>query len=121
MLSSQKTVGNWLYSVLPAVLYRADICSWQDADSDPASAPVGLMGKSLLAIGGAHCRLSNISADGKWLKDEVFWVGGERKVHLKGNSVGNLMLEWRKLKFDSKLKMTAVLQPTDTDFHFRSC
>ena len=39
MLVSQKTVGNWLYSVLPAVLYRADICSWQDADSDPASAP----------------------------------------------------------------------------------
>ena len=41
---------------------------------DPEVAPVGLMGKSLVIVGGIHCRLSNISEDGKWLEDESFWL-----------------------------------------------
>ena len=57
--------------------------------TDPASTPVGVMGKSLLIVGGTvHCRLSNISEDGKWLQDESFWVGKEHVSRWKGESAG---------------------------------
>ena len=72
--------------------------------NDPDAVPVGLQGKSLLLVGGVHCRLSNISEDGKWLQDESFWIGGEHVQRLKGNSVGTCMLEWRRLRGDPETR-----------------
>ena len=66
--------------------------------TDPEAPPVGVMGKSLLIVGGSHCRLSNISANGKWLKDESFWVGKEHVQRWAGQSAGVHMLEWRRLR-----------------------
>jgi hypothetical protein len=48
--------------------------------------------------GRVHCRLSNISSDGKWLKDETFSFKGKEIVRKAGQSVGKLMLPWRRLR-----------------------
>ena len=60
--------------------------------------PVGMLGDSLVIVGGVHCRLNNISEDGKWIKTEKFIVGGQEKVHFAGKSVGNVMQAWRALR-----------------------
>ena len=59
--------------------------------ADPDSKPEGIMGKSLLIVGGAHCRLSNISEDGKWLQSESFWMGSKHVQHEQGKLVGNML------------------------------
>ena len=60
--------------------------------------PVGILGDTLLVVGGTWARLNNISADGKWLKTERFVVAGQEKVHYAGKSVGNVMQSWRDLR-----------------------
>ena len=41
----------------------------------------GLVGKGLLVVPGQWARLSNISADGKWLRTESFKIGAKEIVH----------------------------------------
>ncbi len=61
--------------------------------------PIGVLGPTLLVVGGAtHCRLSNISADGKWLESESFVVHGKEVRHCQGRPVGNRMKSWRDLR-----------------------
>ena len=60
--------------------------------------PIGSLGDTLIIVGGTHCRLSNISLAGKWIKDEKFYVGKNLKYHKAGNSVGNIMKSWRDLR-----------------------
>ena len=45
-----------------------------------------------------HARLENISADGKWIQTEEFHLGAKEIVHKAGESVGNVMQSWRKLR-----------------------
>jgi hypothetical protein len=58
---------------------------------------VGVL-ETLVTVPGTHCRLNNISPEGKWLKDEKFYVGKTLKFHEAGNSVGNIMQAWRDLR-----------------------
>jgi hypothetical protein len=64
----------------------------------PDKDPIGVMGPSLVVVGGTHARLSNISEDGKWVEDEVFIVGNERVHRRKGQSAGGVMKAWRDLR-----------------------
>ena len=70
--------------------------------ADPAVRPTGHMGRSLLIVGGKHARLSNISAAGRWIADEVFWVAGERVHHKKNRHVGRTLEEWRAIRDNPK-------------------
>ena len=48
---------------------------------------------------GSHCRLENISEDGRWLSDEHFTVSGEAVIRKKDEKVHpSLMKEWRQLR-----------------------
>ena len=60
--------------------------------------PVGVRGETLLIFPGVRARLENISDDGKWLEDEVFEVCGEPVVRKAGQSAGNIMITFRKLR-----------------------
>ena len=65
---------------------------------DPDKEPEGIMGPTLLIVGGVHCRLDNIDAAGCWAEDEFFHVNGKEVKHLKGASAGNTMQAWRRLR-----------------------
>ena len=65
---------------------------------DKPADPEGILGDSLVIVAGVHCRLNNISEDGKWITTEKFIVGGKEKIHFAGKSVGNVMVAWRKLR-----------------------
>ena len=54
--------------------------------------------KTLVVVPGVHCRLSNISEDGRWLADESFSYGGELIERKKGESVGVVAKRWRALR-----------------------
>ena len=51
----------------------------------------------VLAVG-VRCRLSNISSDGRWLKDEQFRVRATDVQRKKGEKVGNIMQGWRDIR-----------------------
>ena len=57
-----------------------------------------MQSEAALVVSGSHCRLDNISEDGKWLEDEEFWLGKTLKKHVKGRSVGNQMKGWREVR-----------------------
>ena len=61
-------------------------------------AVTGLVGKGLLVVPGQWARLSNISADGKWLKTERFKIGAKEIVHSQGASVGRILEAYRKVR-----------------------
>ena len=65
---------------------------------DDTKEPVGVMGKSLLVVGGVHCRLWNIDADGRWIKTETFWVGAQQVTRIAGRSARGAMAAWVKLR-----------------------
>ena len=65
---------------------------------DPSRAPEGMLGPTLLIVGGTHCRLDNISFSGRWLQAERFKVGAVEVVRPEGGPVGNLMQGWRQLR-----------------------
>ena len=73
---------------------RQVIHNWFKDDADP----LGIQGETLVIVAGTHCRLNNISAEGKWIKNEKFCVGKQMKFHKAGNSVGNTMQAWRDLR-----------------------
>ena len=47
--------------------------------------------------------MSNIGADGKWLKTEEFVYKNKTTVRTAGTSCGNIMLGWRKLRDEKPL------------------
>jgi hypothetical protein len=53
--------------------------------------PQGKVGKGLLVISGTHARLSNISANGTWLRDEKFEHNGRLVVRTAGQKVGRVL------------------------------
>ena len=65
----------------------------------PGQAPEGVVQPSILVVYGGHCRLENISPDGRWLQSEEFWVGSKHVVRQQGEAVpGQVMKSWRKLR-----------------------
>jgi len=60
--------------------------------------PRGEVGRGLLVVNGVHCRLSNISASGTWLRDEAFTFKGKEVMRKAGASAGRLMMPWRRLR-----------------------
>ena len=76
--------------------------SWVPNSRQPDTSPwifiSGEIDSSILVVAGAHARLENISADGKWIQTEVFHLGGKEITHEAGQSVGNVMQSWRKLR-----------------------
>ena len=52
----------------------------------------------LIIRGKSHCRLEDISPGGKWLRDVQYKVGGKVIRRVKGQSAGNCMIHWRKLR-----------------------
>ena len=61
-------------------------------------AVTGLVGKGLLVVPGQWARLSNISADGKWLRTERFKIGAKEIAHSQGGSVGRILEAYRKVR-----------------------
>ena len=60
--------------------------------------PQGSQCEAALVVPGVHCRLDNISDEGKWLEDEEFWVGSEKKTRVKGQSARGAMKEWVEIR-----------------------
>ncbi len=49
-------------------------------------------------VPGVHARLSNISAEGKWIASESFWYKNKLIERVAGISVAGIMNKWRKLR-----------------------
>ena len=69
----------------------------------------GEIDSSILVVPGGHARLENISADGKWIQTEEFHLGGKEIVHKAGESVGNVMQSWRKLRQEAPELFAALI------------
>jgi hypothetical protein len=52
----------------------------------------------LLVVAGVHCVLSNISSEGRWIQSESFMYKGKLVRRVQGESVGRLMLPWRRIR-----------------------
>ena len=65
---------------------------------DEEQAPKGVILDSLLLIVGAHARLSNIDDRHRWIKTEVFWEGGVKRVHPAGGPAGNRLWSYVELR-----------------------
>ena len=61
-------------------------------------AVTGSVGKGLLVVPGQWARLSNISADGKWIRTERFKIGAKEFLHAQGASVGRILEAYRKVR-----------------------
>ena len=74
---------------------RQVVLSYFDHNQDP----VGLVIPSILTIQGAYARISNISADHKWIKDEQFYIGNKLVEHKAGQHTSCLheYVELRKI------------------------
>jgi hypothetical protein len=81
---------------------------------DETAEAVGEVYKGLLVVHGVHARLNNISEDGKWLKSESFIYKNKLVERKEGQSVGNIMSPWRKLRQthpDLFKSVTVMAQP----------
>ena len=58
----------------------------------------GEIDSSILVVLGVHARLEDISESGRWVRTVRFELGGEETVYQEGQSVGNVMLSWRRLR-----------------------
>ena len=64
--------------------------------------PKGVMGPTLLVVGGTHCRLSNIDKDGRWIRSEKFVYEGKETVRIAGEKAHvQLMKTWRALRVEA--------------------
>jgi hypothetical protein len=59
--------------------------------------PIGEIIPSILTVGAAYARLSNIDADHKWIKDEKFYVG-PKLVHHKAGQLTPCLYEYVELR-----------------------
>ena len=93
--------------------YRVTAIVFQSVDKwfDPAEKPVGHacihsqkdsavppLHAVLIVHGKSHCRLEDISPGGKWLRDVEFKIGGKVIKRVKGQSAGQCMRNWVKLR-----------------------
>ena len=62
----------------------------------------GEIDSSILALPGVHARLEDISESGQWLRSHSFCLAGVETVREQGQSVGNIMQAWRKLRAESQ-------------------
>jgi len=69
---------------------------------DEAVEPKGEIGKSALILIGVHARLSNISDEETWIKDEHFTVGGKEVLRKAGQSTKGVMRTWVELRRESE-------------------
>ena len=53
--------------------------------------PIFDMGTTIVTFAGAHLRMSNVSADDRWLEDEELWVGGKHVVRKAGEKVPEML------------------------------
>ncbi len=72
--------------------------------------PVARSLKPVLIVPGAYGRLSNISPEGTYLKNEVFVVRGKEVRRLAGHSCGNLLKPWRDLRDHGTPEQRAMLE-----------
>ena len=56
---------------------------------------------SILLVAGVHARLESISKAGTWLHDHEFVLGKQTVQRKEGQSVGNIMQQWRQARQDS--------------------
>ena len=74
--------------------------SWPSGYFDNGE-PYGEVGPGALVVHSkTYARLSNISDEGTWVKDESFKVGGKLIARKKGDSAGKIMRSWRLLRRD---------------------
>ena len=72
--------------------------------------PVGMLWKGALVVKGAvHARLHNISAEGTWIKDEVFEYAGQVIRRQAGQSAGRVLESFRKVR-DTKPELLEHLE-----------
>lgn len=72
--------------------------SWPSGYFDNGE-PYGEVGPGALVVHSkTYARLSNISDEGTWVKDESFKVGGKLIVRKEGGSAGKIMRSWRLLR-----------------------
>ncbi len=60
--------------------------------------PIGVVFRGLLVVSGVHARLSNISAEGKWIEDEEFVYKNKRTVRKAGKAAGRILESFRKIR-----------------------
>ena len=65
---------------------------------DEGKQPLGAIPPALLVVFGSHARLSNISSNHTFIKDEVFMVGSKRIERKAGASCRGLMKSWVELR-----------------------
>ena len=76
--------------------------------------PKSLILPSILVVKGAYARLSNIDAEGCFVKDESFWIGEQKIERLAGQSARGLMrsyVELRKLEPNLFSSLEVFQQP----------
>ena len=69
---------------------------------------IGQVWKGLLVVPGQWARLSNISANGTWLKTESFQVADKVITHTQGEKVGRILAAYRKLRASDPHLFTSV-------------
>ena len=75
--------------------YRNNSAGWFDPDAEVQ----GQVAQGALVVHGkTHCRLSNISPQGTWVKSESYVYHNKEVKIIAGNSAGKLMLPWRRLR-----------------------
>jgi hypothetical protein len=80
------------------ILFVSFSFSWPSGYFDNGE-PYGEVGPGALVVHSkTYARLSNISDEGTWVKDESFKVGGKLIVCKKGGSAGKIMRSWRLLR-----------------------
>ena len=75
--------------------------------------PMVTHGRPVLVMPGAHGRLSNIDAEGKFINDEVFQLKTKTVVRKKGESAGALMKSWRQLRDSGDEKVKGYLNEVE--------
>eukprot|EP00435_Cladocopium_sp_Y103_P024504 s1975_g6.t1 len=85
---------------------------------NPDAAAMGTVVKGLVVVSGTqHCRLSNISSTGRWLKDESYSFNGKLYQRKAGESCGKLLSGWRTVRKEHPElfeKLSLMTQPAAT-------
>jgi hypothetical protein len=84
---------------------RQAISKYFKIDEDPK----GHVMPSILVTFGVHCRLEDIDSNGRWTRSHSFTVGDTWVTRKQGESVGNLMLNWRRLRSERPALFNEIL------------
>jgi hypothetical protein len=95
---------------------------------DESAVPLGVVVRGLLVVSGMHARLDNIDEKGKWIEDEEFEYKNKKVKRVAGQSCGNILKTWRKLRKecpDMFEHISLMSQPSafvdSIIFHWRQC